>query len=66
LKANHSGISIVVQNGTLPGLTVAENISGEEDAFMHGPVKNTAAMNREAQSLLNRYGFTHINASSND
>jgi ribose transport system ATP-binding protein len=66
VEANHLGISIVVQEmGTLPGLTVAENIFlGEEDAFMHGPVKNTAAMNREAQSLLNRYGFTHINASS--
>jgi ribose transport system ATP-binding protein len=51
--------------GTLPGLTVAENIFlGEEDRFMHGPIRNSSAMNREAQRLLNSYGFNRINAGS--
>ena len=58
VEANRSGISIIVQEmGTLPGLTVAENIFlGEEEKFMHGIVKDTGAMNREAQRLLNMYG----------
>lgn len=66
VEANHCGISIIVQEmGTLPGLTVAENIFlGEEDRFMHGLIKNTRAMNKEAQALLSEYGFGHINASS--
>jgi len=66
VEANHCGISIIVQEmGTLPGLTVSENIFlGEEDKFMHGPIKDTAAMNREAQVLLNAYGFGRINATS--
>jgi ribose transport system ATP-binding protein len=65
VEANHCGVSIIVQEmGTLPGLTVAENIFlGEEDKFMHGIIKNTGAMNREAQRLLDSYGFRHIVAS---
>lgn len=65
VEANHCGISIIVQEmGTLSGLTVAENIFlGEEDKFMHGPIRDSAAMNREAQALLNKYGFSRINAS---
>jgi ribose transport system ATP-binding protein len=65
VEANRHGVSIIVQEmGTLPGLTVAENIFlGEEDKFMHGVVKNTGAMNREAQRLLESYGFKHIIAS---
>ncbi len=66
VEANRSGISIIVQEmGTLPGLTVAENIFlGEEEKFMHGIVKDTGAMNREAQRLLNMYGFNRISAPS--
>jgi len=66
VDANHQGVSIVVQEmGTLPGLSVAENIFlGEEERFMHGPVKDSAAMNREAQALLDRYGFKFIKAES--
>lgn len=66
VEANRNGVSIIVQEmGTLPGLTVAENIFlGEEEKFMHGIIKNTDAMNREAQKLLNQYGFSRINASS--
>jgi ribose transport system ATP-binding protein len=65
VEANRHGVSIIVQEmGTLPGLTVAENIFfGEEDKFMRGIIKNTGAMNREAQKLLNSYGFKHIIAS---
>jgi ribose transport system ATP-binding protein len=65
VEANRRGVSIIVQEiGTLPGLTVAENIFfGEEDKFMRGIIKNTGAMNREAQRLLESYGFTRIVAS---
>jgi ribose transport system ATP-binding protein len=65
VEANRRGVSIIVQEmGTLPGLTVAENIFfGEEDKFMLGIIKNTGAMNREAQRLLDGYGFSRIAAS---
>lgn len=65
VEANKEGISIIVQEmGTLPGLTVAENIFlGEEDKFMHGIVKDSRAMNKEAQRLLDSYGFINIKAS---
>ncbi len=66
VEANNEGIAIIVQEmGTLSGLTVAENIFfGHEEPFMKGVVKNTAAMNKEAQRLLNEYGFKHINAAA--
>lgn len=66
VEANKQGISIIVQEiGTLPGLTVAENIYlGEEDTFMHGVIRNSKAMNAEAQRLLNLYGLSRIKASS--
>lgn len=65
VEANRAGISIIVQEtGTLSGLSVAENIFlGNEDSFIKFGVKNTAAMNREAQRLLDAYGFEHIQAS---
>ena len=64
VEANREGISMIVQEmGTLSGLTVAENIFlGEEDEFMTGLVKNSRAMNKKAQSLLDSYGFSHIKA----
>jgi ribose transport system ATP-binding protein len=64
VEANREGVAIIVQEiGTLPGLTVAENIFlGAETPFMKGIVKNAAAMNAEAQRLLNEYGFDHIRA----
>jgi len=66
VEANRNGISIIVQEmGTLSGLTVAENIFlGNEDRFVKHGIKNANAMNREAQSLLNKYGLERINASS--
>ena len=65
VEANNAGVAIIVQEmGTLSGLTVAENIFfGHEEPFMHLGVKNTGAMNREAQRLLNEYGFGRIKAS---
>ncbi len=64
VEANDEGISIIVQEmGTLSGLTVAENIYlGHEAPFMHMGVKDTRAMNREAQKLLDEYGFGRIKA----
>ncbi len=66
VEANDEGISIIVQEmGTLSGLTVAENIYlGHEQPFMHYGVKDTRAMNREAQKLLDSYGFGRIKAGS--
>lgn len=65
VEANKAGISIIVQEmGTLSGLTVAENIFlGNEGRFIRHGVKNTAAMNREAQRLLDEFGFAHIKSS---
>ena len=49
--------------GTLSGLTVAENIYlGHEEPFMHMGIKDTRAMNRSAQKLLDEYGFGRIRA----
>lgn len=64
VEANRNGVSIIVQEmGTLSGLTVAENIFlGNEDRFIKYGIKNTTAMNREAQALLDKYGFKHIDA----
>ncbi|HEX3016297.1 MAG TPA: sugar ABC transporter ATP-binding protein [Caproicibacter sp.] len=65
VEANRNGVSIIVQEmGTLSGLTVAENIFlGNEDRFVKYGIKNTNAMNREAQALLDKYGFGRIKAS---
>ena len=64
VDANNAGIAIIVQEmGTLSGLTVAENIYlGHEGPFMHKGIKDTRAMNREAQRLLDEYGFGRIKA----
>lgn len=64
VMANNQGVSIIVQElGTLSGLTVAENIFlGHEDRFIHFGIRNTVAMNNEANRLLKDYGFTHIKA----
>lgn len=66
VEANRKGISIIVQEmGTLPGITVADNIYlGNEDQFVTFGIKKTAVMNRAASQLLAKYGFNHIAASS--
>lgn len=65
VEANNEGVSIIVQElGTLSGLTVAENIFlGHEDRFVKYGIKNTNAMNKEADELLQKYGFDRIKAS---
>ncbi len=65
VEANNEGVAIIVQEmGTLSGLTVAENIFlGHEEPFMHFGVKDSRAMNKEAQRLLDEYGFGRIKAS---
>ena len=64
VEANKLGVSIIVQEmGTLSGLTVAENIFlGHEDPFMHCGIKDTHAMIKEGQRLLDEYGFNNIRA----
>lgn len=64
VDANNHGVSIIVQElGTLSGLTVAENIFlGHEDRFVKFGIKNTKQMIKEANELLNRYGFNRIKA----
>ena len=64
VEANNEGISIIVQEmGTLSGLTVAENIFlGHEEPFVRMGIKDSRAMNREAQKLLDDYGFGRIKA----
>ena len=64
VEANKLGVSIIVQEmGTLSGLTVAENIFlGHEDPFMHYGIKDTRAMIKEGQRLLDEYGFSKIRA----
>jgi ribose transport system ATP-binding protein len=65
VEANNEGVSIIVQElGTLSGLTVAENIFlGHEERFVKCGIRNTGAMNKEADSLLAKYGFDRIKAS---
>ena len=62
VEANHQGVAIIVQEiGTFSGLTVAENIFlGNEDKFTKHGIKNTAAMNKQAQEYLDSYGFNYI------
>ena len=64
VDANRLGVSIIVQEmGTLSGLTVAENIFlGHEDPFMRWVIKDSRTMIKEAQRLLDEYGFGRIKA----
>lgn len=66
VDANNHGISIIVQEmGTLSGLTVADNIFlGNEDQFISHGIKNTKAMNKKAQELMDSYGFGRIKATT--
>ena len=66
VDGNYQGVAIIVQEiGTLSGLSVAENIFlGKEDEFTKCGVKNTNAMNKKAQELLDSYGFGYIKAAN--
>ena len=64
VDANHHGAAVIVQEqGTLDGLTVAENMFlGDENQFITGGIKNTGAMIKKAQELLDSYGLDYIKA----
>lgn len=64
VDANHHGAAVIVQEqGTLDGLTVAENIFlGDEDQFMKHGIKDTRAMYKKAQELLDSYNLNYIKA----
>ena len=58
------GVGMIVQeSGTVPGITVAENIFlGETKEFMHGPFVDRKKMLDAAQKALDDIGAGHINA----
>ena len=58
------GVGMIVQeNGTVPGISVAENIFlGETKSFMKGPFVDRKRMCLEAQDALDRIGADHIRA----
>ena len=64
LWALEHGIGMIVQeNGTIPGITVAENIFlGETDRFKKYGFVNKKQMFTEAQAALDHIGATHIKA----
>lgn len=66
VDGNHHGVAVIVQElGTLNGLTVAENLFlGDEGRFMKYGIKNTAAMNKKAQELLDGFGLSRIKATA--
>ena len=59
-----AGVGIIYQEFNLvPTLSIAENIFlGNEDKFTRHGIKNTAAMNKQAQEYLDSYGFNYIDA----
>ncbi len=60
---NHGVGMIVQENGTVPGITVAENIFlGETKEFMKGPFVDRKRMLREAQKALDNIGADSIRA----
>lgn len=64
LFALEKGIGMIVQeNGTVPGITVAENIFlGEIEHFKTRGIVNRKEMMRKAQEALNNIGASHIQA----
>lgn len=64
LMALEKGIGMIVQeNGTVPGITVAENIFlGETDKFKKFGIVNRKEMTLEAQKALDMIGVSHIRA----
>ena len=59
------GVGMIVQeNGTVPGVSVAENIFlSESQRFKKGPFVDRKRMINEAQTALNQIGADHISAS---
>lgn len=64
LDAQRSGIAMIVQEtGTLPNISVAENIFlGQERLFKKGPFINRAALFKEAQKILDSLEITDFKA----
>lgn len=62
IEAMNRGIGMIVQeNGTIPGISVAENIFlGEIDRFKTGPVIRRQKMYQEATEILNNIEAEHI------
>lgn len=65
LEAAREGIGIIVQEmGTIPSITVAENIFlGDYSRFLNGPLINRRKMNAEAAAALEKIGVTDIDPS---
>lgn len=66
VDGNHLGVAVIVQEaGTLNNLTVAENLFlGDEARFMKFGIKNTRALNKKAQELLDGFGLGRIKATA--
>ncbi len=62
--ALNKGVGMIVQeNGTVPGISVAENIFlGETDEYMRGPFVDRKRMIDDAQKALENIGIDHIRA----
>lgn len=60
------GIGMIVQEqGTVSGITIAENIfAGEEERFCVGPFISRGRMNAEAKRVLEDIGFTGVDPSA--
>ena len=65
IESMENGIGMIVQeSGTVPGITVAENIFlADLDQFKKGPVVNKKEMTKKAQEILNQIGADDIDAS---
>lgn len=63
LEASNNGIGMIVQEaGTIPGITVAENIFlGNYKPFKKGPFVDRGKMNAAAGAALEKVGITNIN-----
>ena len=62
LQAEQAGIAMIVQEaGTVPNITVAENLFlGHEKLFSNGPFVSQAKLNEAANKLLDELGITEI------
>ena len=63
LEASSNGIGMIFQEaGTIPGITVAENIFlGNYKPFKKGPFVDRGKMNAAAKAALEKVGITNIN-----
>lgn len=62
IEGSKLGIGMIVQEqGTVSGITVAENIfAGEESRFRNGPFISKRKMNQEAKKAMEDIGFTGV------